>query len=72
MIMKSTSLLLIISYTVEDFELFQVFFKSINQSLHKIKYYNNISRFILSDHNLEGKAAIWTIFAKVKDQQLLE
>ncbi|CAD8154340.1 unnamed protein product [Paramecium pentaurelia] len=60
------------NYTIEDFELFQVFFKSFNQSHQTLKYFNNSSRFLVNDHNFEGKSAIWHIFAKVKDQLLLE
>ncbi|CAD8072236.1 unnamed protein product [Paramecium sonneborni] len=60
------------NYTIEDFELFQVFFKSYNQSRQIIKYFSNSSRFLVNDHNFEGKSAIWHIFAKVEDQYLLE
>lgn len=72
MITKSKSFSYIISYTVEDFELFQVFFKQNNQSNQTLKYFNNLQRFLVNDHNFEGKQAIWNIFAKVKDQLLLE
>ncbi|CAD8073216.1 unnamed protein product [Paramecium primaurelia] len=60
------------NYTIEDFELFQVFFKQYNQSRQTLKYFNNLYRFLVNDHNFEGKSAIWEIFAKVKDQLLLE
>ncbi|CAD8161247.1 unnamed protein product [Paramecium octaurelia] len=60
------------NYTIEDFELFQVFFKSYNQNRQMLKYYGNSIRFIVNDHNFEGKNAIWQIFAKVKDLILLD
>ncbi|CAD8074991.1 unnamed protein product [Paramecium primaurelia] len=60
------------NYTIEDFELFQVFFKSFNQTRQMLKYYGNSMRFIVNDHSFEGKNAIWQIFAKVKDLSLLE
>ncbi|CAD8075134.1 unnamed protein product [Paramecium sonneborni] len=60
------------NYTIEDFELFQVFFKSYNQTRQMLKYYSSSIRFIVNDHNFEGKNAIWQIFAKVKDLVLLE
>ncbi|CAD8173749.1 unnamed protein product [Paramecium pentaurelia] len=60
------------NYTIEDFELFQVFFKQYNQTRQTLKYFNNLYRFLVNDHNFEGKSAIWQIFAKVKDQLLLE
>ncbi|CAD8065465.1 unnamed protein product [Paramecium primaurelia] len=60
------------NYTIEDFELFLVFFKSYNYSRQIMNYFVNSIRFIVNDHNFEGKNAIWQIFAKVKDLGLLD
>lgn len=65
-----------LSFTQEEFDLLQVFFRTFNaqkQSIKIIGNFNNTGKLLVRDfHKIDAMDALWDIFAQVKDTKVLE
>jgi hypothetical protein len=58
------------NFCPEEFDLFQVFFRSYNMGRGSIRWTSPVPR--VKDPEYEGKSALWDIFACVKDTKVLD